>query len=112
MKNINRIKPEGLKNRFHLWFRQGLSTCVLNERSIYAIGGHDGWNYLNSVEVLNLDNIERGWTIAKSMKTTRSNSACAVIADGSVRRHIWDLFLLCPLPVFYAPSRYIARAIR
>jgi len=61
--------------------RQGLAACTLSDRYIYAIGGHDGWNYLNSVEVLDLNDLEEGWISVKSMKATRSDSACAVIGD-------------------------------
>ncbi|XP_063726667.1 kelch-like protein 5 isoform X2 [Symsagittifera roscoffensis] len=76
--------------------RQGLSVCVLggklfdnnnsssnDDRRVFAIGGHDGWNYLNSVEAINVNELQGkakgGWVSAKSMKSTRANSGCAVI---------------------------------
>ena len=90
-------------NLGYFLFRQGLSVCVLggklfdnnnsssnDDRRVFAIGGHDGWNYLNSVEAINVNELQGkakgGWVSAKSMKSTRANSGCAVIGKMLVGR--------------------------
>ena len=47
-------------------------NCVVVNRLLYAIGGFDGCDRLNTVEVYNPDNDE--WTTAEPMKTKRSGA--------------------------------------
>ncbi|KAL0830632.1 hypothetical protein ABMA28_002774 [Loxostege sticticalis] len=59
--------------------RHGLGVAVLGDgpnSPIYAVGGHDGWIYLNSVE--RWDACSRTWTIVSPM--TGARSTCGVAA--------------------------------
>ncbi|KAH9627698.1 hypothetical protein HF086_016852 [Spodoptera exigua] len=59
--------------------RHGLGVAVLGDgpnSPVYAVGGHDGWIYLNSVE--RWDACSRTWTIVSPM--TGARSTCGVAA--------------------------------
>ncbi|XP_037969431.2 kelch-like protein 5 isoform X1 [Plutella xylostella] len=61
--------------------RHGLGVAVLGDAPnspIYAVGGHDGWIYLNSVE--RWDACTRTWTLVAPMAGARST--CGVAALG------------------------------
>lgn len=51
----------------NLWFRLGIAVL---EGPMYAVGGHDGWSYLNTVE--RWDPQARQWNYVASMSTPRS----------------------------------------
>lgn len=46
---------------------------------LYAVGGHDGWSYLNSVE--RWDPNTREWNYTAPMSTQRSTVGVAVLND-------------------------------
>jgi hypothetical protein len=46
--------------------------CVVIRRLLYAIGGFDGMNRLNTVEVFNPD--QNKWTFIEPMNTARSGA--------------------------------------
>lgn len=65
--------------------RHGLGVAVLHEgpnSPVYAVGGHDGWIYLNSVE--RWDPCSRSWSLVAAMCGARST--CGVV---SVRGRLW-----------------------
>jgi len=47
------------------------------EGPLYAVGGHDGWSYLNSVE--RWDPITRQWSFVAPMNTQRSTVGVAAL---------------------------------
>ncbi|XP_026318957.1 kelch-like protein 5 [Hyposmocoma kahamanoa] len=60
--------------------RHGLGVTVLGDgpnAPIYAVGGHDGWIYLNSVE--RWDACSRTWTIVSPMAGARSTCGVAAL---------------------------------
>ncbi|XP_052740873.1 kelch-like protein 5 isoform X2 [Bicyclus anynana] len=60
--------------------RHGLGVAVLGDgpnSPIYAVGGHDGWIYLNSVE--RWDACSRSWTIVAPMVGARSTCGVAAL---------------------------------
>ncbi|XP_045535854.1 kelch-like protein 5 [Papilio machaon] len=60
--------------------RHGLGVAVLGDgpnAPVYAVGGHDGWIYLNSVE--RWDSISRSWTVVAPMAGARSTCGVAVL---------------------------------
>ncbi|XP_038214044.1 kelch-like protein 5 isoform X2 [Zerene cesonia] len=60
--------------------RHGLGVAVLGDgpnSPIYAVGGHDGWIYLNSVE--RWDACSRTWTIVAGMAGARSTCGVAAL---------------------------------
>ncbi|XP_034829155.1 kelch-like protein 5 [Maniola hyperantus] len=60
--------------------RHGLGVAVLGDgpnSPIYAVGGHDGWIYLNSVE--RWDACSRTWTIVSPMAGARSTCGVAAL---------------------------------
>ncbi|XP_041980208.1 kelch-like protein 5 [Aricia agestis] len=60
--------------------RHGLGVAVLGEgpnAPIYAVGGHDGWIYLNSVE--RWDACSRTWSIVSPMAGARSTCGVAAL---------------------------------
>ncbi len=59
--------------------RGGVKCAVLNNK-LYAMGGFDGTTRLQSVECLDLDDIDAGWTIDSQMHYGRSNFGACVIA--------------------------------
>lgn len=70
--------------------RHGLCVAVL-EGPLYAIGGHDGWSYLNTVE--RWDPVSKTWSYVAPMSAMRSTAGVAVLSgrlfvvggrDGSV----------------------------
>lgn len=56
--------------------RHGLGVGVL-EGPMYAVGGHDGWSYLNTVE--RWDPQARQWSFVAPMSTSRSTVGVAVL---------------------------------
>lgn len=46
---------------------------------MYAVGGHDGWTYLNAVE--RWDPTSRQWSYVASLNTQRSTAGVAVLND-------------------------------
>lgn len=53
-----------------------LGVAVL-EGPMYAVGGHDGWSYLNTVE--RWDPQARQWNFVASMSTPRSTVGVAIL---------------------------------
>lgn len=51
----------------YLFVRKGIAVL---EGPMYAVGGHDGWSYLNTVE--RWDPQARQWNYVASMSTPRS----------------------------------------
>lgn len=47
--------------------------------ALYAVGGHDGWSYLSSVERYDPDT--ELWTHVSSMSAPRSTLGVAVVSD-------------------------------
>lgn len=47
------------------------------DRPLYAVGGHDGWSYLNTVERYDPD--LRQWSFVSPMSTSRSTLGVAVL---------------------------------
>jgi len=58
-----------------------LGAAVLGG-ALYAVGGHDGWSYLSSVE--RYDPATEVWTHVAPMSTPRSTLGVAVVAGRSV----------------------------
>jgi len=50
--------------------------------ALYAVGGHDGWSYLSSVERYDPDT--EVWTHVAPMSAPRSTLGVAVVGDRSV----------------------------
>lgn len=48
------------------------------EGPMYAVGGHDGWSYLNTVE--RWDPQARQWNFVATMSTPRSTVGVAVLS--------------------------------
>lgn len=65
--------PIGKCNLFFIFF---LGVAVL-EGPMYAVGGHDGWSYLNTVE--RWDPQARQWNFVASMSTPRSTVGVAIL---------------------------------
>ena len=66
------------------FFRHSLAVCVVAGTSLYAIGGHDGWSYLTSVERFDTtaDLSDRdSWSNVPCMKAARANCGAAAIND-------------------------------
>lgn len=59
-----------------LTFSSILGVTVL-EGPIYAVGGHDGWSYLNTVE--RWDPQSQQWTFVASMSIARSTVGVAAL---------------------------------
>lgn len=64
------------------------------EGPMYAVGGHDGWSYLNTVE--RWDPQARQWNYVASMSTPRSTVGVAALNSKYVNRK--NCFFLCFLP--------------
>lgn len=64
------------------------------EGPMYAVGGHDGWSYLNTVE--RWDPQARQWNYVASMSTPRSTVGVAALNSKYVNRK--NFFFLCFLP--------------
>jgi len=60
---------------------QNLGVGVLGG-PLYAVGGHDGWSYLSSVE--RWDPHTKVWNYTAPMSTQRSTVGVAVLGDRSV----------------------------
>ena len=62
---------------------QHISPCVTGvavlEGPMYAVGGHDGWSYLNTVE--RWDPQARQWSFVAPMSSARSTVGVAVLAN-------------------------------
>lgn len=61
---------------FIFFFRHGLGVVVL-EGPLYAVGGHDGWSYLNTVE--RYDPVARSWSYVTPMLAQRSTMGVAAL---------------------------------
>lgn len=61
---------------FWVLFLFFLGVAVL-EGPMYAVGGHDGWSYLNTVE--RWDPQARQWNFVASMSTPRSTVGVAIL---------------------------------
>ena len=74
------------------------------EGPLYAVGGHDGWSYLSSVE--RYDPETQAWTHVAAMSTPRSTLGVAVVGSRSVGRlgssvlfsNQWRNFKFTPSP--------------
>lgn len=64
------------------------------EGPMYAVGGHDGWSYLNTVE--RWDPQARQWNYVASMSTPRSTVGVAALNSKYVNRKNSLLFHLLP----------------
>lgn len=62
--------------------RSYFAGVMLNGGNLHVIGGHDGYNYLNTTDVLNLTTME--WTTGPCMRRRRFMCAAAGIAEGRV----------------------------
>lgn len=58
--------------------RHGLGVALLG-KALYAIGGHDGWSYLNTCE--RFDFTAKTWSFVAPMQCLRSTAGIAVLAD-------------------------------
>jgi kelch-like protein 1/4/5 len=54
-----------------------LTGVAVLEGPLYAVGGHDGWSYLNTVE--RWDSQARQWSYVAPMSTQRSSVGVAVL---------------------------------
>lgn len=61
--------------------RCGVGVAILNN-SLYAIGGHDGQNYLKSVELLNID--DETWSREVADMGEERTSVCVVALNGFI----------------------------
>lgn len=62
-----------------------LGVAVL-EGPMYAVGGHDGWSYLNTVE--RWDPQARQWNFVASMSTPRSTVGVAILNGKYVKEFL------------------------
>lgn len=62
--------------------RSYFATVMLNAGNLYVVGGHDGYNYLNSSDVLNLATME--FTTGPCMEQRRFMCAAVVLVEGRV----------------------------
>lgn len=62
--------------------RSYFASVLLNAGNLQIIGGHDGYNYLSTTDVLNLDTLE--FTTGPKMKKRRFMCAAAPIAEDRV----------------------------
>lgn len=60
-----------------LFFISGFLGVAVLEGPMYAVGGHDGWSYLNTVE--RWDPQARQWNFVASMSTPRSTVGVAIL---------------------------------
>lgn len=69
------------------------------EGPMYAVGGHDGWSYLNTVE--RWDPQARQWNYVASMSTPRSTVGVAALNSKYVNRKtaLWFFHLLPSLQI-------------
>lgn len=76
-----------LKGSFYLDFNERFFSLLLScllvgvavlEGPMYAVGGHDGWSYLNTVE--RWDPQARQWNFVATMSTPRSTVGVAVLS--------------------------------
>lgn len=63
-------------SRSNCFLYRFLGVAVL-EGPMYAVGGHDGWSYLNTVE--RWDPQARQWNFVASMSTPRSTVGVAIL---------------------------------
>lgn len=56
------------------------------EGPMYAVGGHDGWSYLNTVE--RWDPQARQWNFVASMSTPRSTVGVAILNGKYVKEFL------------------------
>lgn len=68
------------------------------EGPMYAVGGHDGWSYLNTVE--RWDPQARQWNYVASMSTPRSTVGVAALNSkyGNSKTSLWA-------PVHFPPGK-------
>lgn len=77
------------------------------EGPMYAVGGHDGWSYLNTVE--RWDPQARQWNYVASMSTPRSTVGVAALNSkyGSRKTSLW--VFVCFLPRKYSFLNFLFR---
>lgn len=65
-------------NSYINYCRHGLCVAALtSDGPLYAVGGHDGWSFLNSVE--RWDPESRKWNFAANMISPRSTAGLAAL---------------------------------
>lgn len=78
-----------------------LGVAVL-EGPMYAVGGHDGWSYLNTVE--RWDPQARQWNFVASMSTPRSTVGVAILNGKYVKEFPFSNFKSYYFNVITGPS--------
>lgn len=79
------------------------------EGPMYAVGGHDGWSYLNTVE--RWDPQARQWNYVASMSTPRSTVGVAALNSKYVNRKNSLWFFICFLPWKYSFLNFLFNLI-
>ena len=72
------IEPPRHLSLLNIWCICFTGVGVL-EGPMYAVGGHDGWSYLNTVE--RWDPQARQWSYVAPMSTPRSTAGVAVLGN-------------------------------
>lgn len=80
--DLNSSYPEAIV--FHICI---VGVAVL-EGPMYAVGGHDGWSYLNTVE--RWDPQARQWNFVASMSTPRSTVGVAILNGKYVKEFLFS----------------------
>lgn len=82
-------------------------VCVLGK--VYAVGGHDGNEHLESMEVF--DPLTNKWMMKASMNTRRCVSCDPKFMSWSVLYHLLLMLknIMCGLPLFRFPNYAIFR---
>lgn len=79
------------------------------EGPMYAVGGHDGWSYLNTVE--RWDPQARQWNYVASMSTPRSTVGVAALNSKYDNRKSSLLFFISFLPWNYSFLHFLFNPI-
>ncbi len=61
------------------WYFLGALGVGVLEGPMYAVGGHDGWSYLNTVE--RWDPQAKQWSYVAPMSTPRSTAGVAILGN-------------------------------
>ncbi|CAG0915495.1 unnamed protein product [Notodromas monacha] len=67
--------------RFALEERRAYHACLVKDKKVYVYGGFDGSNFLSSLHVLDLDDIEAGWVEKTGMHHQRCYIAGCIFQD-------------------------------